>query len=126
MTVLKEGSVESRADKIIRLMYLELYPHDNAVWNTFRGKARAELEDMERELAEARAFISDTPTWIPVGVRLPPDREWHGIKQVLAFGPDGVFLTQTHPDWWNKKDLRGYEFNGPTITHWMPLPDGPK
>ena len=63
--------------------------------------------------------------WIPIAEKVPQDREWKGIKAVLAANAREVFITQTHPGWWNHKDERGREFDGPEITHWMPLPAAP-
>jgi hypothetical protein len=63
--------------------------------------------------------------WIPITEKVPQDREWKGIQAVLAANRREIFITSTHPGWWNHKDARGREFDGPEITHWMPLPEFP-
>jgi hypothetical protein len=65
--------------------------------------------------------------WVPVTDGLPADQPggW------LVFNTDtGKLWFETNlPSWWNRKDERGREFDGPAVTHWRedfyPLP-GPR
>lgn len=91
-------------------------------------QVQRDLTDDEEELI-CRALRNDwagyapsatAATWIPVTERLPDDRgPWR------VYGEDGQDVTTCHPSWWNTKDPRGSEFDGPEITHWMPLPEVP-
>lgn len=81
--------------------------------------------DIERIAAMLRAVPSETSfRWIPVSERIP---ERHVYPQSwLVFDGERIRLETNHPSWWNKKDERGKEYDGPTVTHWMPMPEAPK
>lgn len=65
--------------------------------------------------------------WRSVADALPdyPEGELRGHLCVDGFG--SVYIETTRPSYWNKKDPKGRaDFDGPTVTHWMPLPKAPK
>lgn len=100
---LRGSSLARKLESVAKTLDSDGYPH-GAEW-----------------VREAITMLSATAaTWIPVTERLPDDRgPW------LVYGEDGQDVTTCHPSWWNTKDPRGSEFDGPEITHWMPLPEVP-
>jgi len=61
--------------------------------------------------------------WTRVSTRMPKTRNPDGW---LIFDGKGVLHTNTHPSWWNTKDRRGREYDGPKVTHWMKMPERPR
>lgn len=62
--------------------------------------------------------------WFSVN-KLPKVADY-GENQFLIYSPRlGIRLETVHPSWWNYRDKRGKEFNGPRVTHWMHLPAPP-
>ena len=65
--------------------------------------------------------------WIPVEEGLPADQP--GGWLVFDTNAGKLWFETNLPSWWNRKDERGREFDGPTVTHWRedfyPLP-GPR
>jgi hypothetical protein len=78
-------------------------------------------------LASLTRSETERSGWVPVTDGLPADQPggW------LVFNTDtGKLWFETNlPSWWNRKDERGREFDGPAVTHWRedfyPLP-GPR
>lgn len=68
-----------------------------------------------------------THRWTPVSEGLPEDQP--GGWLVFDINAGRLWFETNLPSWWNRKDERGPEFNGPTVTHWRedfyPLP-GPR
>lgn len=79
------------------------------------------LKTVNGALESARPEVG--PRWIPVAERLP--EHVYPQTHLVWNDRDGIDLTTVHPSWWNKPDPRGPEHDGPTVTHWMPLPDAP-
>jgi hypothetical protein len=65
--------------------------------------------------------------WISVSEGLPADQP--GGWLVFDTNAGKLWFETNLPSWWNRKDERGKEFDGPTVTHWRedfyPLP-GPR
>lgn len=59
--------------------------------------------------------------WTPVTESLPENEPggW------LIANRGRVSFTNTLPAWWNFKDGRGPEFDGPVVTHWIQAPKAP-
>lgn len=60
--------------------------------------------------------------WIPLAERMPKDEDCAYLVT------DGIarWVESADPSWWNTKDPRGKEFDGPTITHWIEMPSAPE
>lgn len=87
-------------------------------------------EFMEREVKLAKAVLAlarSERRWIPVADGLPADQP--GGWLVFDIKAGKLWFETSLPSWWNRKDKRGKEFDGPTVTHWRedfyPLP-GPR
>ena len=66
--------------------------------------------------AVASSEIKASP-WTAVTDALPEDQP--GTHFVYDAGTGKMWSTTTLSSWWNRKDPRGKEYDGPTITHWM-------
>ena len=51
------------------------------------------------------------PNWTAI-VSKDPDMGW------LIYDGKKVGFTTAHPSWWNRKDERGPEHDGPTVVFW--------
>lgn len=89
---------------------------------------RGYTERRDRAIADASAAFAISSIWrsewVPVTERLPETHDesigW------LVFDGENVSHCRNHPSWWNYKDDRGTEHDGQKVTHWMPIPKGPK
>jgi len=88
---------------------------------------RERAEKAESALAQAERRGMERARWIPVAERLPEDHK--PMQHYLVCDINNpllpVRMCSTHPDWWNHKDGRGHDFDGPTVTHWMMPPEPP-
>ena len=66
----------------------------------------------------------ETREWVSVEERLP-EAGIHTPNGWIVFDGKRVYWLTWHPSWWNHKDERGSDFDGPKVTHWMPLPSAP-
>lgn len=89
-------------------------------WDMYAARLRTRIEDLERELAEAKLLLSQATTsrWIPVSERLPKDDQeivFYNTSRMRYLGIYG------HGAFWAYG--KGYTAN---ILGWMPLPKPPK
>lgn len=89
--------------------------------------------ELERELAEAKRALSDTPSkWVPVGERVPAEKgdQWTKSAPLYVLAVDGKGRMSVG------YCIAGYYKDGGAHwvfakaigapTHWMPLPEVPK
>lgn len=70
-----------------------------------------------------KVALESIPKWTPVTTRVPSPRD---TEKYLVTDRKLIWVETTHPSWWNYRDKRGREHNGPKITHWMRLPRLPR
>lgn len=88
------------------------------------GKCNKCGKDYYMEASLCRECSADARHWICVAERLPkveqskpPEYAW------LVTDGKRIWTETCHPAWWNL--VKEGEWPGPTITHWMELPDFP-
>lgn len=126
VTPIIKAILEER-DKIPRIIDKERYipnPQPYHDGDCMRGGIRKALR-----IIEQAPVVDAIPRWISVEERLPEKKEY-----VLCWYDDG-FGKKWHTvgrmmdsvgNRWDLDVFHGYDEDGVTVTHWMPLPEPPK
>lgn len=96
-------------------------------------KAADAIEELQAQIdgwieQERKALLKSVPKWIPV-TELPPEGETYGDTtfSVEVLGTEGFTYRKAYYNFKYKVWLDGNEeWEWPSITHWMPLPEPPK
>lgn len=143
-------SVTPRTDEVSRTITLSAHgPVETATHNARSLRwMREHAETLECELAQAQGEIvrldgrdiaewrdhaaalgralSEVPTWIPVGERLPDPNG--GSEEYLIVSKTGYRTTLEYGEdgWRSVEGTSGTDYWNGFVTHWMPLPGAPK
>ena len=117
-----------KTEEIVKALLLTPSRSKRTLLNTAANKIKR-LTDRCARYAEEIAVLQEKTRWIPVTERLPEVGEmvlaiasgkpmgtvtlFHALEMATLYN-DGWFL-ETWPDW-----------EDATVTHWMPLPEGPE
>lgn len=110
-----------------------LREHNGWALNETLDEAADAIEELQGQIdgwieQERKALLKSVPKWIPV-TELPPEGETYGDTtfSVEVLGTEGFTYRKAYYNFKYKVWLDGNEeWEWPSITHWMYLPEPPK